>query len=334
MSIKKGKLKPLITTLIGILAILAYIWVNDPYMIYIELSKAHLPLVLIAIIINTIALFFSILTWHSAMLSVNAKVPFSESAKATLISIFGDMMIPTGSIAGESMRLLYLRRKEKLGWDDLVIVFTIHRIVSIIMFLAFMATGTIILPTGIPLIGKWVIVSLLIIATLMSIMLWKLDYAELLISPILHLLQNVKIIKEPENIERKALRFITDMKKGVSAISRRKRYVVLMMIATSSQWLLAAGVQYFIFKSLGYTINFSILAIVYPIYMSLTLMPIGIPAGLGVVETGMTLTFMSVGISRETAVAGTLLARAVILLYDIIVSGTAFIKYSKYLLKI
>jgi uncharacterized membrane protein YbhN (UPF0104 family) len=62
-------------------------------------------------------------------------------------------------------------------------------------------------------------------------------------------------------------------------------------------------------------------------------MPVGIPAALGVVETGMILSFIIIGIPRTIAISATLLIRGVMVWFDATVSGLVFIRNGKYLVQ-
>ncbi len=319
-------------TALGIAIMAIYIYVNDPWEIYHNLSKADPLWVAVAVALNTASLGLAAMMWHLSLKAVGARIPFPESLKATMISIFGDMMIPTASVAGEAMRISYLHNKLGLGLDRATAGLAVHRTAYAVLLLIFSIIGASYLP---PLLrGPGGLLVLGIIA-------WVFVFAALLLflerlrGPIFKIIDfaygRLRWPRDPEAAKAGIDRFIGEVKEGLRHASSSRGFVTLILVVGSLQWIVAGLMFYTVFLALGYGgMNPIELVLIFPIYGTLTLFPIGIPASMGIVETGLTVTYMSLGVERSVAVAATILTRGILVWYDLLVSGSVFIRNLQY----
>jgi|GEM_PF-2989976 uncharacterized protein (TIRG00374 family) len=325
-------------TIIGIAIIISFIYVNNPIMIYNEISRANLIYVLLGIMFEVFAIIFSALGWYLLTKSMNLKINYLESLKATLIAIFGDMMIPTGSLAGETFRILYVRNKNNTQADKLIAVAALQRLIYTLLLIMLILLGIFLNETNrILVLGYilWVIASMIFLVLVLVYFVKAPDaFGKFLKEFIIRL---HKIIRIPKNLN-KVLHSIDDLINGIDEGIRlskdRKKYVILATIIMTLQWIFGTLMIYSMLFALNYTrVSYIVLLSIYPIYSTLTIMPVGIPAALGVVETGMILSFIIIGIPRTIAISATLLIRGVMVWFDATVSGLVFIRNGKYLVQ-
>ena len=319
-------------TLLGLGILAVYVWVNDPYLIIHNVSKANPMWVGLGVIFNSIALVLAALLWHLSMKIVGIKIPFIESLKSTMISIFGDMLIPTGSVTGEAMRLAYLHNKVNLNVDRALAGLAIHRISYVMLLALFSAVGMMYLPVHGGSSENIYVAILMIAVFAFSLALIFIDRVEKIIIKFVKAVN--RSLGKPENIgqiENRIHRFVQEIKLGVSYVKKRKSILLLLLVVGTIQWVFAALMFYMVFVSLNnFEIGYIETLLIYPVYGTLTIFPVGIPASMGIVETGLTATYMALGVDKDTAVAATIITRGILVWYDSIVSGTVFFKSSKY----
>jgi len=325
-------------TIIGIAIIISFIYVNNPIMIYNEISRANPIYILLGIMFEVLAMSFSALGWYLLTKSVNLKINYIESLKATLIAIFGDMMIPTGSLAGETFRILYVRNKNNTQTDKLIAIAALQRLIYTLLLIVLIMLGIFLNETNRILVFGYI----LWVATLMVFLVLVLVYfvkapdafGKFLKEIIIYSHKIVRIPKNPDKILRSIDDLINGINEGMQLSKDRKRYVILATIVMTFQWIFGTFMIYSMLFALNYTrVNYIVLLSIYPIYSTLTIMPVGIPAALGVVETGMILSFIVIGIPRTIATSATLLTRGVMVWFDATVSGLVFIRNGKYLVQ-
>jgi hypothetical protein len=88
-------------------------------------------------------------------------------------------------------------------------------------------------------------------------------------------------------------------------------------------------------QTVDYWTNFWLVAVAFPIFGIVNIMPIGIPGMLGILDTAMAGTFIVLGFAPELALLTTLLTRGVILVFELILTGSVaiFSGYSRYVKK-
>jgi uncharacterized membrane protein YbhN (UPF0104 family) len=71
--------------------------------------------------------------------------------------------------------------------------------------------------------------------------------------------------------------------------------------------------------------------VVYPLYAALTITAIGIPGSVGLVETGMTLAYVYLGVPPHIAATAVIVSRAVVLATDLSITFVVFVKESRHI---
>ncbi len=307
-------------------------------MIYNEISRANPVFILFGIVFETLAILFSALGWYLIIRSMNLKINYIESLKATLIAIFGDMMIPTGSLSGETFRILYVRNKNGTQPDKLIAAAALQRLIYTLLLIVLILLGIFLNETNRILVFGYIIWAIASMAFLVLVLVYFIKAPDAFGRFLKELvLKSHKIIGIPKNLE-KVLRSIDNLingiDEGIQLSKNRKKFVILATIVMTVQWIFGTLMIYSMFFALNYVnINYMVLLSIYPIYSTLTIMPVGIPAALGVVETGMILSFIIIGVPRTISTSATLLIRGVMVWFDATITGFVFIRNGKYLVQ-
>ncbi|MEM3833474.1 MAG: lysylphosphatidylglycerol synthase transmembrane domain-containing protein [Thermoprotei archaeon] len=332
------KTRVVLFTVIGIIIVITFIYLNNPIMIYSTISHVNPLYVLFGIIFESLAILLSALGWHLLLRAMGMKLNYIESLKATLIAIFGDIMIPTASLAGETFRILYVRNKNNGQTDKLIATAAFQRLIYTVLLIVLIILGIFLNESNRTLLLGyilWFIASMVFLIVVLVFFVRNPNKFSMILKKLIIIFH--KIIKIPRNINKTMYdidNLASGINEGIQLSKNRKHLIFLATMVMTLQWIFGSLMIYSMLLSLGYkNINYIILLSIYPIYSTLTIMPIGIPAALGVVETGMTLSFIIIGIPRTVAASATLLIRGIMVWFDVTISGSVFIKSGKYLIQ-
>ncbi|MGB9728274.1 MAG: lysylphosphatidylglycerol synthase transmembrane domain-containing protein [Thermoprotei archaeon] len=332
------KIRVTVFTAIGVIIIIAFIYLNNPIMIYNTISRANPLFILFGITLELLAISFSALGWYLLLKAMNVKLSYIESLKATLIAIFGDIMIPTASLAGETFRILYVRNKNNGQIDKLIATAAFQRLIYTVLLIVLIMLGIFLNESNRTLLLGyilWFIASMVFLVIVLVFFVKNPNKFGMILKKLMIIFH--RIIKIPRSVN-KTMRdidnLVSGINEGIQLSKNKKHFIFLATIVMTFQWIFGSLMIYSMLLSLGYkSINYIILLSIYPIYSTLTIMPVGIPAALGVVETGMTLSFIIIGVPRTIAASVTLLTRGVMVWFDVMISGFIFIRNGKYLIQ-
>jgi len=131
--------------LVGVIIFAAYLYFVGFWQVVEIIKGIDIRIALFAIAIDLVCISLFALSWKVLLKSPGIKL--KDSFIVVLVSIFGDMMIPTGSISGEVMRISLTTKKTKLNLSEVTASVLMHRLtlgitfgmvlgVSVIMLLA------------------------------------------------------------------------------------------------------------------------------------------------------------------------------------------------------
>jgi uncharacterized protein (TIRG00374 family) len=87
-------------------------------------------------------------------------------------------------------------------------------------------------------------------------------------------------------------------------------------------------IPYVVFLALDYEVPYFLILVAYPVYSLSYMIPVGIPAMLGVVESAMTATFIALGVAPAIASSVSILTRVVAVWFEVVVTGLVTALYS------
>lgn len=274
-----------------------------------------------------------ILAWHVIM-SIITTVKFKHNFIATLLQIFGNIVIPSASLGGEFLRISYLQKKTNTNIDKLIASIAINRFQYSITMISFILIGLLfIILNG--LFSIYIFIAFIIVLVFTFIFYFLTFKSKKLKSISSKIIQfTYRKFNRPKNyleaIE-KVNDFIDKFDYWIIKITKNKLWVigiVLMII----QWIFNSLTIYLAFLSVKYSVNFAIIVFTYPIFVLLTITPLGIPGNIGFVDLAMIAIYSKLGINIVYATAATLIARSIMLLEDLLISLPIAMWHRKHIL--
>jgi putative heme transporter len=147
---------------------------------------------------------------------------------------------------------------------------------------------------------------------IMTVSRWTTKFINLLIKILVKKEKQKKI-----NLD-KVSRFFIDLHEDYLEIKRDRRILIKPLLWSTAESILDVSLIMVAFLSLGFFINPAALIVAYGIACFVTVIFAVLPGGAGVYETAMITFLASAGVAADVAIAGTLLARAVLLMATII----------------
>lgn len=328
----KGLAKFMSLLAIGLCAFAVYLFIVGPELIVAEISKANLWLLLLAFPLDLVFMLLFGLTWYILLKVIEKKVSLKDSLLISLVSLFGNIMIPTGSVTGEVIRLVLSKKKLKIGFGKALASILVHRIINLMAFAPFLVLGLALFWTSgfgnVELLTLLVLTLVVIVGGLSFLRYLSKSrrlqgYAYKASEKILRALK--KWGSETSNILEHD---ISEFSSSLNMMFSKPHIATLSFIMFLGHWAAAMTIPYIVFLSLGYEVPYSIILAAYPIYSLTYMMPVGIPAMLGIVEASMTATFMALGIPPITASSVSVLTRLIAVWFEVAVTGAATALYS------
>lgn len=328
--------KPLVLLGIGILLMVVFLYA------FIDLGKSasiiasvNLTIYSFGFVSVILGIFAYTLAWHFFLTDAGVNIGLIKEFEVVWVSIFLNLLIPTGSVGGEVVRAYIVQNESKVhGCDrpigDIAASIVAHRILVMVPFLLGSVVGFIYLITAYSVSS--LILNLACLATALSagaflIACYLLLFPEKvgkLIHSLIRLIYRLpvrslkkKIEKSQETINRN----IEAFSHGLKVAKRKLKIFILSLFFAVLFWVFDVLVAFFVFQALAFPIPLGVLVFVYTIGVMLQMIPIGIPGMVGAVEITMITLYTITGIPLEVATAATILIRVVMFWFEIIVGG-------------
>ena len=305
---------------IGLLVFVAYLYffVDIPEMLRTiqQINIFYYSLAIVVLLLNMLA--YS-LTWHYLLRPLSIKVSFMKTMLITWVGAFVEFFVPSESI-GEDVSKSYLMTKES-GENAGKIVASVlgQRIMSMLVTVIILIICTISLFTlqiEIPPVVSFLIALISIGTAIPLVFILLLCKKEQLSHKLIDLLIRFGgfISRGRLNIESlraTAKNVLQSFHQSVDILGKNPRSLVQPMFFALAGYFLSVLVSYFVFVSLGYTVSFVLLTIVYSLSRSLQSIPTMLPGEVGFIEIVMTSLYIAL-LGPEAAVvsaAATVLTR-------------------------
>lgn len=327
-----GLVKFLFMLAIGLSIFFVYLFLVGLESIISEVSRANIGLLLLTLPLELAFMLLFGLTWYMLLKTLEKNVSLKDSLSISLVSLFGNIMIPTGSVTGEAIRLVLSKKKMKLEYSKALASILIHRIVNLMALVPFLVLGLAYFWAfghgGVELLVILVLALLVIVGGLL---------------PLRYLSKSRRlqtyVYKASEKIAKALRRWsnesgniieqnIAEFSSSLDRMFSNPHVVVLSFIVFLGHWAAAITIPYVVFLSLGYDIPYSLILVAYPIYSLSYMIPVGIPAMLGVVEVSMTATFIALGVPPALASSASILTRIIAVWFEVAVTGAVTALYS------
>ncbi len=318
-----------IMIIVGAVIFAAYLYFVDFWQVVETIMNLDLRIALITIAIDLVCIALYAIGWKFLLKSPG--IGLKDSFTVVLVSIFGDIMIPTGSISGELMRISLATKKTKLRISEVTASVLMHRLivgitfgvvlsVSIIMLLSTQALNLAaiylftIIGVGLIFLGSLGVLAAVNVCRFKRITRRLMTKAAGIICR----------IKPGFNLESAQCRIDNGFEEFQSAVKAISKVKVLASSALLiARWFIIALIPYFMFSSLGYQVSYWVVLAVSIFVSMVQMVPVGIPGMLGVMEVSMTTFFIGFGIPADVAASATILTRLVMFWFELSISATA-----------
>jgi len=322
----------LLPLLAGACIFVLYLLLVNPEAVIAEILKANVSLLLLTLPLEVAFMSSFGLAWFVLLRSVEKRALLKDCISISLVSLFGDIMIPTASVTGEVIRLTLAKRKMGIGLNKTLASVLVHRILNLMALMPFLLLGLISFRLD---RSNDVGFLILLVLALMAVGVGL---------PLLRYFSKSKTFQE--YVYRASQKFLTTFRRWDDKLSiavehninefcqvldkifSRPQTLALSFAMFLGQWGAAMTIPYVVFLALDYEVPYFLILVAYPVYSLSYMIPVGIPAMLGVVESAMTATFIALGVAPAIASSVSILTRVVAVWFEVVVTGLVTALYS------
>jgi uncharacterized protein (TIRG00374 family) len=309
--------------IIGMVILAFYLYFVGFWNVIAIISKLDLRIALAAVAIDVFCIGLLAYSWK--LLLAGRRLGFPLAYEIILVSMFGDMMIPTGSVSGELMRITITNKRTGMSIGEVTCSVLLHRLLLVVTFGLVLGIAFITLAVNdmasiaqIIVFGAIAAGSILlgILGLFVAFNMKRFDgvigrWSERLIRAIRFFKRDL----EAEKMRGKIAEGRVNFEQAICLLERR--YIIASILVMIARWLLISLIPYLMFLSLGYPVRYEFILVISLFISLVNLMPIGIPGLVGVMEVAMTAVFVGFGVPADIAASATLLTRLVIFWFEL-----------------
>ncbi len=301
-----GKSKTLRRTvpllLVGLVIFVAYLhfFVDIPEMIVTiqQIDIFYYSLAIAVLLLNMLA--YS-LTWQYILRPLSIKVSFMKTMMITWVGAFVEFFVPSESI-GEDVSKSYLMAKESGENTGKVVASVLgQRIISMVVTLIVLIVCSLSLlssqytiPSSVSILMALVSVGTAIPLIFIFLLCIKEQLSHRLIDLLIRFCVFISRDRlNLENLRAKAKNALESFHQSIRFLGKNPRSLVQPLFFALASYFLSVLVSYFVFASLGYTVSFVLLTIVYSLSRSLQSIPTMLPGEVGFIEPVMTSLYIA-----------------------------------------
>jgi len=318
----------------GLFVFLLYLYFLVPFdEVVTTTQQANLIYYLLAFSCLFISMSFFSLTWQRLLHLVSVKVSFLKASQYVWIGSFIDLLVPAESVSGDISRIYLVSKESNADAGKVVASVVGHRLLSgFVVFGGFLISSVyFILKYSPPTIVQEALAIILAVSVVSQSLLFYLSTrkhaTEKVVNWVFNLLGRLSRGRWHFDRPRKsAEKMLTAFHDGIATFGQRSRMLVLPVIFAIVAWffdLLIVVLVFFSLGSLGVTVSLSLIVVVYSIGVGLQVIPIGIPAEIGVYEIIMTSVYTLFGVPIAVSAVATLLTRVITLWVKLLIGGVA-----------
>lgn len=296
------------------------------------------PILFIALIFDILNMISYGSAWYFLVRALHPAVRITKCVQGVMISIFGDILIPTASVTGEALRVAFANREFDLPYPEGFATTLVHRVLNVFAFAGVLGVSStvLLLQGGLdPTLRLEVLILLLIVIIPGILGLVVLRRPSVVTTIITRVSRRFAYHPRTAKFVQRLLGMMEDFERAIALIRVRFRVVLVAFTFLIFQWLFQILIPYAFLvgvsaalapgRPIDYWTYFWLVALAFPLYGLVNLMPIGIPAMAGVLDSAMAGTFIFLGFTPEVAITTTLLTRVVIVLFESTLTGAVTI---------
>jgi len=282
--------------LIGLLIFIGYLYffVDIPEMLMI-IQRVDLRYYLLAVAILLLNMLVSSLTWQYFLRPLSVNVPFRKTFLITWVGVFVDLLIPAESITGDASKAYLMTKESGENAGKVVASVLGHRILSMIIILTTLIVSSLslfILQYELHALVSNLILLVTVGTAISLIFISLLCLKEQLTQKLIDLLLRFSVFISRGRLQLASLRSKTKkalkaFHQSIEVLSQNPKSLIWPVFFSVAHWFLSVLLFYSVFVSLGHTVSFALVTIVYSISCAIQNIPIGVPGEVGLVEIAM-----------------------------------------------
>jgi uncharacterized protein (TIRG00374 family) len=314
--------------IIGGVIFIGYLYFVGFWQVVQVILALDVRIALSTIVIDLSCIVLFSLGWK---LLLGSGMKFKYCIEGVLVSIFGDMMIPTASISGEIFRISLAVKKSKLQISEVTASVFLHRLIlgltfgavlgfSVIMLILTETMQMATLSFFIGMVAIDIVLAIIGIYAVFNTHKFK-KLASKIILKTGGFFRRFKSSYNAEEMKNKVIGGFDTFHGAVVGVKKEKMLASIAILTV--RWFIVALVPYLMFYSLGYHASYWIVLTVSIMVSMVQMVPIGIPGLVGVMEVSMTAFFIGFGIAADIAASATILTRLVMFWFELFISAIA-----------
>ncbi len=271
--------------------------------------------VLLAFLSIHLGVFFYALGWYVLL---DEKVGFIDVFLISWASLFMNLLIPTGSASGEVLRIYLINKRANLQAGKATSTVVAHRVVMIIPFLVSIVLGMSFFFSHLGSPGDLTtgIISAVIMMVLLIVGIVKISMSESFLLKLIGLIERA-FKRDLSGAKDQVREYVSTFNR----LLRQRGKLAKSLTCSFLNWLFDMLPIFIYFSAMGISLDPFLGAFIYSVSIILVLIPIGIPGNTGVREWAMTGMLAALGISKEVALAITLLSSTITVFINELVFG-------------
>ena len=255
-----------------------------------------------------LSVVFYSLTWNRLLNLLSVKTSLLKAFQFIWIGDFVNQMIPAESVSGDITRIYLMSKESGENAGKVVASVMGHRILSsVITFGGFLISAVYFVLVYSPslLVLEFIVIVIAVSIFSLSLLIYlstRKQSTEKIVNWVVGLLARISRGRwQFDSLKRSAEKMLNAFHEGIQTLIERPKKLVSPLLFSFVAWLfdlLIAVLVFFSIGSLGVTISFPAIVIVYSIIIGIQNIPIGIPGEVGLVEIVMTATLYAAGFRR------------------------------------
>jgi uncharacterized protein (TIRG00374 family) len=314
--------------ILGLIIFIVYLIYSNPFKVLTEVGRFDLKTFVIAVGVNYLGLGFLSASWHILLKSLGFRNSLWESIQISFVGLFAVWMLPFPS-GFEIVRAYLIKDKEGGNLGKAVSSVIVNKVYYFLSFGSLIAVAAFIISviygSSIPIRSEFIWFAILFALSNMIMF-------AIILTPkvMMHLYErSPKWLKE--QIEKRLYskrfglsgfeEFVSEINISLKILKKDPIVNLLSLFLIGFHWSTGAITAYMVSLSLGVSINFWTVVLIYAVIEFIQQLNFIIPSGLGVVDAGLAGAFVVVGVPLQVASAISLLTRLATYWFELILCG-------------
>ena len=332
---KKSSIVRLCWLLVGVIILLLLIDYMGANGLVLVLSRISLIVVVLLVFVELVGFLMYGNTWYVLIRNSGHRIKFGMCQTITFASVFISFLTSSGFVL-ESMRVVLGSKEAEMHNGESASTVILHRVVYIITVLLSTVTAMLVLSfrgwlpraEAIQLeVASGLLISIILAGIVLSLsprFVQPLQSAMTrIVRPIADHVQRLQKHDVSWTVER----FLTDYESTFRRLVSNRRAMLVTFFSSCGDWSCSIILLWGILAALGHVTSVWVVVIAMSVGEMVEMIPIPIPGMLGIYETSLTATLVTLGVPGAVSASAMILLRLVTSVFDIPATGYAAYRY-------